>query len=119
MSTTDTLVAPSATPEPTAPSDGHRTLHRLLDASWLTIVLAILLALVASSVLIAAANPRVQTTAVYFFARPSDMLGAAWDAIYSAYSALFRAAVFDYQAEGVRRVRPITETMTASRCLSL
>ncbi len=114
MSTTDTLVAPSATPEPAAPSDGHRTLHRILDASWVTIVLAVLMALVASSVLIAAANPLVQSTATYFFARPSDMLGAAWDAVYSAYSALFRGAVFDYQAEGVRRIRPITETMTAS-----
>src|SRR5690554_7783721 len=72
------------------------------------------MALLASSVLIAAANAEVQSTAVYLFARPSDFFGAAWDAVYSAYSALFRGAVFDYQAEGLRRIRPITETMTAS-----
>ncbi|MBX9244509.1 ABC transporter permease [Actinotalea ferrariae] len=114
MSTTDTLVAPSAKPSTPEGPAGPGVLQRVLDASWLTIVLAILLALVASSVLIAAANAEVQAAAGYFFSRPADMLGAAWDAIYSAYSALFRGAVFDYEAEGVRRVRPITETMTAS-----
>lgn len=114
MTATDTLVAPSA--QPSTPPEGEQRslLHRVLDASWLTIVLAILMALLASSVLIAAANAEVQAASGYFFSRPSDMLGAAWDAIYSAYSALFRGAVFDYQAEGVRRIRPITETMTAS-----
>ncbi len=110
MTVTDTLVAPSA--EPT--HDRRTYLQRVLDSSWLLIVLAILMALIASSVLIAAANPRVQASAGYFFSRPSDMLGAAWDAIYSAYSALFRGAVYDYRATGLRQIRPITETMTAS-----
>lgn len=114
MSTTETLVAPSA--KPTGPPEGTRrsVLQEVLDSSWLLITLAIVMALVASSVLIAAANAEVQAAAAYFFSRPSDMLGAAWDAIYSAYSALFRGAIFDYQAEGLRRVRPITETMVAS-----
>ena len=112
MTATDTLIAPSAPP---APHDDRRSLlQRVLDASWLTILLAVIMALVASSVLIAAANAEVQASAVYLFARPSDFVAAAWDAIYSAYSALFRGAVFDYQASGVRRIRPITETMTAS-----
>lgn len=113
MTATDTLVAPSA--QPTGPEREERgVLSRILDASWLTIFLAVLLALVASSVLIAAANAEVQAAAGYLFARPSDFLEAAWNAIYSAYSALFRGSVFDYQATGVRRIRPITETMTAS-----
>ncbi len=112
MTATDTLVAPSA--KPAAPGDERSLLHRVLDASWLTILLAVLMALIASSVLIAAANAEVQAAAGYFLSRPTDLLGAVWDAVYSAYSALFRGAVFDYQAEGVRRIRPITETMTAS-----
>lgn len=114
MSATDTLVAPSARPSTPEGPAGPGLLQRVLDASWLTILLAVAMALVASSILIAAANAEVQAAAGYFFSRPSDMLAAAWDAIYSAYSALFRGAVFDYEAEGVRRVRPITETMTAS-----
>ena len=112
MTATDTLIAPSAPP---APHDDSRSLlQRVLDASWLTILLAVVMALVASSILIAAANAEVQASAGYLFARPGDFIGAAWDAIYSAYSALFRGAVFDYPASGVRRIRPITETMTAS-----
>ncbi|WP_149202242.1 ABC transporter permease [Actinotalea subterranea] len=113
MTTTDTLVAPSAQP-PAGQTRERNLLQEVLDSSWLVIILAIVTALVASSVLIAAANTEVQESAAYLFARPSDFFGAAWDAIYSAYSALFRGAVFDYQAEGVRQIRPITETMVAS-----
>ncbi|WP_024285259.1 ABC transporter permease [Cellulomonas sp. KRMCY2] len=113
MSATDTLVAPSATPPPET-TERRSLLHQGLDASWLTIVLAVIMALLLSSILIAAANAEVQSSASYLFARPGDFFGAAWDSIYSAYSSLFRGAVFDYQASGVRRIRPITETMTAS-----
>ncbi|HWS58888.1 MAG TPA: ABC transporter permease [Actinotalea sp.] len=111
---TETVVAPAATP-PTPPR-GHEPslLQRTLDASWLTITLAIMMALLASSVLIVAANPEVQAAIAYIFARPGDFFGSAWDAVFSAYSALFRGAIFDYQAEGVRQIRPLTETMTAS-----
>lgn len=114
MTTTDTLVAPAAAPPPQGKEEQRGMLSRILDASWLTVTFAVIMALLLSSVLIAAANAEVQSSAAYLFARPSDFLGAAWDAVYSAYSALFRGAVFDYQAEGVRRIRPITETMTAS-----
>ncbi|NTW39389.1 MAG: ABC transporter permease [Cellulomonadaceae bacterium] len=72
------------------------------------------MALLASSILIAAANAEVQASAAYLFARPGDFFGAAWDAIFGAYSSLFRGAIFDYQAEGIRRIRPITETMVAA-----
>lgn len=110
--TTEAPVAPAG--KPAEQPERRSVLSQVLDASWLTIVLAILMALLASAVLIAAANPEVQRAAGYFFARPGDFFGAAWDAVYSAYSALFRGAVFDYQAEGARRIRPITETMVAS-----
>lgn len=114
MTTTDTVVAPSA--EPTAkPGAPRRTvMEQILDASWVTIVIAIFIALLASSVLIAAANPQVQAAAGYLFDRPSDFFGAAWDSIFGAYSALFRGAVYDYEATGARTIRPITQTMTAS-----
>lgn len=111
--TAETLVAPSA-PPPAAEKERVPFLQRLLDASWLTITLAIVMALLLSSILIAAADEQVQEAAGYFFARPGDLVGAAWDAIYSAYSALFRGSVYDFRAEGFRQIRPITETLTAS-----
>lgn len=109
---TDTLVAPSATPKHEDERPG--VLQQMLDSSWLLIVTAIVVALVASSVLVAAADQDVQRTAAYLFARPSDFFAAVWESVYAAYSTLFRGAIFDYQATGLRRVRPITETMTAS-----
>lgn len=110
---------PDGAPPPTSVRREDTYLQRVLDSSWLTIVLAIVIALVASSVLIAAAKPEVQSAAPYFFSRPSDLLSAAWDAIYSAYSALFRGAIFDPRATGARQIRPITETMVASTPLIL
>lgn len=119
MSTTGNLVAPSAEPQKAPEGERPSYLQQVLDSSWMLILSAIVIALVASSVLIAAANAEVQEAATYLFARPGDFFGAAWDAIYSAYSALFRGAIFDYQADGLRRIRPITETMLASTPLIL
>ena len=111
--TADPLVAPATNP-PAAEAERPSMLQRILDASWLTIILAIAMALIVSSVLIAAADTDVQSAVGYVFARPSDFFSAAWDAIYGAYSALFRGAIYDYQASGVRQIRPITETLTSS-----
>ena len=109
--TTDTVVAPSA---PTPQPEGRGVMEQILDSSWLVITMAVIIALVISSVLVAAADADVQSAASYLFARPGDFLGAAWDSIYAAYSTLFRGAVYDYQATGLRQIRPITATMTAA-----
>ena len=111
------MTTPTETAGPTAAiqhEERKSVLAQVLDSSWLTILAAIVIALLLSSVLIAAANSDVQKASAYFFSRPGDFFGAAWDSISSAYTALFRGAVFDYQASGSRRIRPITETMTAS-----
>lgn len=121
MSTTQAPPEPAAAGP--APADGGRTrrpyLQQVLDSTTATVVTAILIALVVAAVLVVAADPASQRAAGYFFARPGDFLAAAWDAVYSTYSALFRGAVFDYEASGARRIRPITETMVASVPLML
>ena len=48
----------------------------LLSGSWLVSVLSIVVGLLAGAVLIAAAEPDVQATLSYFFARPIDFFGA-------------------------------------------
>jgi simple sugar transport system permease protein len=96
-------------------SRGEQALHEMLSSSWLVTVLAIVLALVISGVLIAAANTAVQDSAAYLFARPADFFGAVWSSISNAYVALFQGAIFDPTASTfVRTIRPITETMTVS-----
>lgn len=102
--------APEQKPEQARPS----YLQQVLDSTTTTVVVAILIALGLAAVLVVAADAASQKAFGYVFARPQDFFSAAWDAIYSTYSALFRGAIFDYEATGARRIRPITETMVSS-----
>ncbi|QAY64664.1 ABC transporter permease [Xylanimonas allomyrinae] len=87
----------------------------MLESSWLVTVFAVVAALVLGAVLIAAADARVQESAGWLFARPTDFLRAIADAVGGAYSALFQGAVINFSGNGFARViRPITETMTVA-----
>jgi general nucleoside transport system permease protein len=66
------------------------------DGNALTTILAVVIALVVGAILIAATNPTVQTTAGYFFARPTDMLSAIWTSVSGSYLALFQGGVYDF-----------------------
>ena len=105
--------APRSAPE----ADGGREpwLRQVLASSGMLVALSIVVALVLAAVLIALADPDAQAAMGYLFARPGDFFAASWDAVYGAYSSLFRGAIYDPQAATfVRSVRPITETLTAA-----
>ncbi len=68
----------------------QRALREMLTSNWLVTLAALLLALVVSGVLIAAADEDVHTTASYLFARPADFFSAVWDSVWSAYVACSR-----------------------------
>ena len=109
-------------PESAAPKESRSaSLARdMLSGSWLVSILAVVIALVLGAILIAFADPRVQETAGYFFARPTDFFAAVWDQVSSAYSALFRGAIFDWQANtAVRSIRPLTESLVNATPLIL
>ncbi len=118
------VVAQAAQPAPSdgrpagAPEQETRTeqlVRELLSGSWLVTVLAVVIALVVGAVLIALADPDVQATLGYLFARPSDFLSAAWNTVSASYLALFRGSIFDFQADSfARAVRPLTETLVFS-----
>ncbi len=92
----------------------------ILSGTWLVSVLAVVVALVLGAILIAFSDPRVQETASYIFARPSDFFGAVWDKVSAAYSALFRGAIFDWQANSpTRAIRPLTESLVNATPLIL
>lgn len=75
-------------------------------------LLSFLLALLISGVLIAIADPDVREAATYFFSRPMDTISAAWDAVWSAYKALFSGSVVNFSAYTVSdALRPLTETL--------
>ena len=90
-------------------------LRQIVESSWLVVFLAIVVALALAAVLVAAADPDVQRTAGYVFARPTDFFQAVWDSVWGAYSSLFRGAVFDVNGSTTaRKFKPITETLVAS-----
>lgn len=90
----------------------HYAVRELSQASWVITLLSVLVALVVGALLILATNPQVQATMGYFFARPGDFFLTSFEVIRDAYSALFRGAVYDWQAATPQRaIRPITETL--------
>ena len=124
MSTPTTGSSTEATPTP--PSEDHpeeqtkhgpsgqaALLRQVASSPAIVGLLAVLTALILSSILILAADSEVRYTATYLLNRPGDFLHATASTLSEAYSSLLRGAVFDWRATtGVRMIRPITDTLT-------
>ena len=75
-------------------------------------VLAVVASFIVGGILIAVSSEEVQTTIGYITARPSDFFNALWNAVFGAYDAMFRGAIFNYKATSfVQMIKPITETL--------
>ena len=89
-----------------------RVLKEFTSGNALLSVLAVVASFIVGGILIALSNQEVQTTVAYITARPSDFFTALWNAVFGAYDAMFRGAVFNYKAlTWVQMVKPITETL--------
>lgn len=124
MSTPTTGSSTEATPTP--PSEDHpeeqtkhgpsgqaALLRQVASSPAIVGLLAVLTALILSSILILAADSEVRYTATYLLNRPGDFLHATASTLSEAYSSLLRGALFDWRATtGVRMIRPITDTLT-------
>lgn len=98
-------------PEPTDDRWRH-ALHRITTGSAIVAVLSVVLAVVVGSLLIAVTDDRVRASSAYLMARPGDFFSAAWDAVWGAYTALFRGSIYNTRAEDVATgIRPLTETL--------
>ncbi|EYR63859.1 ABC transporter permease [Actinotalea ferrariae CF5-4] len=90
----------------------HDALRRVTQGSWAVSVGAVVLAVLAGSVLIAVTDEAVQEASGYFFSRPSDTLAAVGSAVGSAYAALFRGAVWNFQADDLAgAIRPLMNSL--------
>lgn len=106
--------------ENTGAGRGPTLMRQLLRGNAAVSVLAVVLSMFLGGILIAVTNERVAATASYFFTRPTDMLGAAWDAASSAYIALFKGSIFNSDANTAAQMfRPFTETLTVATPLIL
>ena len=124
MSTPTTGSSTEASPTP--PSEDHpeeqtkhgpsgqaALLRQVASSPAVVGLLAVLTALILSSILILAADSEVRYTATYLLNRPGDFLHATASTLSEAYSSLLRGAIFDWRATtGVRMIRPITDTLT-------
>lgn len=104
---------PLAEPETVvAPSRWRVAFQQIVSGNAIISVLAVLIAVVVGSIMIAATNEEVQEAAGYFFARPGDMIAAVWQAVSGAYAALFRGAIYNFNADDFATgIRPLTETL--------
>ena len=104
---------PPAEPEqdPRESSRWRETLHDIAAGSIFNGFLAVLLAVLVGSVLIAVTDDNVRSTAGYIGARPGDFFNATWDAVWGAYTALFRGSIYNTDAETFQQgIKPLTET---------
>lgn len=107
-----------------APSDDEArwsdAFRRATSSSWAVSLGAVILAVLAGSIMIAVTDPEVQKAAGYFFSRPSDMISAIGQAVGGAYAALFRGAVYDYRADDFATgIRPFMQSLTYATPLIL
>ena len=87
--------------------------QKIVSGSWLISLGAVVLAVLAGSVLIAFTDEGVREASGYFFSRPGDTFSAIGSAVGGAYAALFRGAVWDFQADTFSQaIRPFTQTLT-------
>jgi simple sugar transport system permease protein len=93
----------------------RKVMLEILSSKPLLSFLSIVSALVIGAVLIIIANPDVQRTAGYLFARPGDFFSACWNVIRDAYSAMFSGAIVDFNAPSFFRfIKPLTDTLAAA-----
>ena len=95
------------------PSKWHDTWLKITQGNAIISVLAVVLALIVGGIMIAFTDKDVQAASAYFFARPGDTLVAIWQSVAGGYSALFRGAIYNFEAPTfARAIRPLTETLT-------
>ncbi|MEZ5085187.1 MAG: ABC transporter permease [Tessaracoccus sp.] len=87
-------------------------LQQIVNSSVLTTVLAIVVSMVIGGLLIALTDDAVREAAGYFFRRPGDTFAAVWEAVIGGYAALFRGAIYNYDATTfVRAIKPLSDTL--------
>jgi simple sugar transport system permease protein len=114
---TERVAEQSPPSEPEGEGDQHESarwrevMRDITSSTLMTAVLSVLLAIAFGSILIAVTDEEVRSSAGYVFAAPADFFNALWDAIWGAYTALFRGSVYNTRAETFETgIRPLTET---------
>ena len=89
-----------------------QAVKEILAGSFTRTLLAIILGFFVGAVFMIVSNKEFIEATGYFFSRPTDALGAAWNVVSNGYGALFRGAIYNPDADTLEKaLRPITETL--------
>ena len=93
------------------PSQWDGVLRNIVAGNASVAFFAVVLAVLAGSLMIGFTDEEVRDASKYVFAAPGDFFSALWDAIWGAYTALFRGSIYNGRAEDFETaIRPLTET---------
>ena len=112
--TSPTATEPDPADKPAAPDDDRwrNALREIASGNAAVAFFSVLLAVAVGSLLIMLTDEEVRDTFGYVFARPGDFISASWEAVWGAYTALFRGAIYNTRAEDFQTaIRPLTETL--------
>lgn len=89
-----------------------QALKEILSGGLTRTVIAVVLGFLVGAIFMIVSNKEFLETLGYFFSRPMDAFGAAWNVVANGYGALFRGAIFNADAETFdKAIRPLTETL--------
>jgi simple sugar transport system permease protein len=89
-----------------------QAMKEILSGGITKTLLAVLLGFVVGAIFMIVSNKEFLSALGYFFSRPTDAFGAAWNVVSAGYGALFKGAIFNAEAETFERaIRPLTETL--------
>lgn len=89
-----------------------QALKEILSGGLTRTLIAVALGFLVGAIFMIVSNKEFLATLGYFFSRPLDAFGAAWNVVSSGYGALFRGAIYNADAETFERaIRPFTETL--------
>jgi simple sugar transport system permease protein len=89
-----------------------QALKEILSGGLTRTVIAVVLGFLVGAIFMIVSNKEFLATLSYFFSRPVDAFGAAWNVVANGYGALFRGAIFNADAETFdKAIRPLTETL--------
>jgi general nucleoside transport system permease protein len=89
-----------------------QALKEILSGGLTRTVIAVVLGFLVGAIFMIVSNKEFLATLGYFFSRPVDAFGAAWNVVANGYGALFRGAIFNADAETFdKAIRPLTETL--------
>ncbi|TQL48693.1 nucleoside ABC transporter membrane protein [Homoserinimonas aerilata] len=109
----ESVESPKTAPDAPEQTRWSRAAREIVGGSAMISILSVVIALIVGAVLIAFTDEKVQAASGYFFSRPGDMLGAIWQAVSGAYSALFQGSVYNFRRDSFAAgIRPLTETLT-------